>query len=1405
MNRQSFRHILPLLGVLTLLLSACVLCLTLVLGTDRGRQSLLDFITKTTAGPNFRLEMQGLQLGGTCILAHLTLSDAGGPWLEVTNATARPVFGELLLGRISLEHLGVEHFKMDRLPESVAGAEEDSSGFALPPMRIQSIDAERIQLGAALVGREAFLSLGGGIFIDQRQSTARLRIARLDRDRDVLELDGRIQDQALGLRLKLNEEPGGIVHEALGLNSTEGIALDVAGEGTPSDWPLTVTGRISDAASLGGNATLNFTEDPSIDLRLDLHPGPAWTGLTHLPDSDIKIRADGAWTGQDLRLTTLDLHSGFATIGANATWNNESRTLAAALRGTFADLAWIMPTTVATGPTEARADLLVEPRGLKAQGHIALKDWSLSGTPLQTASAELFFDMPAGSGQWSADTSIAAHTPSLPSGLSTWNANATLGGNATTVLLNNLRLDSERLELSATGSFDSAVHLDTDLRLRDLPILPEGSPFSARLKSSLNGQIDPGAPSLSGELSLRATEISGLPEEAELLLGQEPKMLVDFSVSPQSVEIHKGQLDSRTKGTVTGAHNLDTGLFQSGFTLALPDLQSGQLRVAHGSTLRGKASGTLQDFNLNLSAESRQILVDTLAITNTAATIALKGLPHNPAGTLRTGALVGGELAELRVQAEMQKKAVRIPECALRLPQTTLDVSGVFDPASLVFEGDARLISQDLSALGRILGTDMEGGLSAQAKMTKHDAAQTVHIQAQGSNLSALGMRVGTATLQARATPGLPGGTRADVRLDSVSYADLRADRIEGTMQGAGEGLDFDLDLAHGASDSRLKARGRFSSTPSRLHIENLQGTLISQELRLEAPLDMTFSAIETVWPQTSLAFGPARLRAKGSITAEQASISADLEGMNPALLRPLYPGLPSAIVSATLTVEGTPLDPDARLNVNAHELRTEETGLENLPDLNATAQLRLRKDSLEARASVAAASAKDLQIDANFSCPVRAELFSLTFPQDVPLAGQLQGTSELFLLPHFLNLYDQTLDGKLETNLKLSGTWGAPLIEGYGRIRNARYENFRSGTRLEALNLDAVAKDSRLDLTANGTDAGQGKLDGTGFFDPLRQTYACDVNFAACNLLRLDLIQSTASGALRFQGTYDAASLNGTLTLDPTTVRLPSSMPADMTQIEIHEINTLPSRAGVARTASSFHTDFDLNVLIPARLFVQGRGLDSEWSGKLHVGGNHAQPVLNGEMTLLRGKFDFLERTFGLAKGVLSLNGETPPNPFMDIIGEAQILDTLVQVHLNGPAKDFRLTLTSVPNLPQDELLAMILFGRSMSQISPLQAVRLAQAAAELTGIGATPDFLGKIKAGLGLQEVDVSRDEDDNTAVGVGGYFGGKYYIRTERSVSGQDRTKVEVQLTPKISVETEIGSDSRQGGGVTWKHDY
>jgi translocation and assembly module TamB len=408
-------------------------------------------------------------------------------------------------------------------------------------------------------------------------------------------------------------------------------------------------------------------------------------------------------------------------------------------------------------------------------------------------------------------------------------------------------------------------------------------------------------------------------------------------------------------------------------------------------------------------------------------------------------------------------------------------------------------------------------------------------------------------------------------------------------------------------------------------------------------------------------------------------------------------------------------------------------------------------------------------------------------------------------LLPHFLRLDDQVLDGDCDLDLHVGGTWTAPLFTGTAQVRDARYENYRTGTMLADLSMDAQAQGSTLTTKLKATDGGKGKVEAVGQVDLLTFRHIFDVLFDRFELLRQDLVQSTARGGLRLQGNLDRTKLGGSVTLDPTSVRLPAKTPADLAHIEVQEINAASARQAAPANASVFPVDLDLRVAVPARLSVQGRGLDSEWSGNLHIGGTRNQPIITGEMNLLRGTFIFLDRSFDLTKGSLALNGENPPNPFLEMIGETQVLENLIQVRINGPARDFRLTLSSVPALPQDELLAMVLFGRSLRQISPLQAVRLAQAAAEMTGVGAGPDFLDSVKSRLGLQEVDVTKDEDDNTSVGVGGYLGGKYYIRTQSSVSGQDRTKVEVQITPKISVETEVGEDSRQGGGVTWKHDY
>jgi translocation and assembly module TamB len=59
------------------------------------------------------------------------------------------------------------------------------------------------------------------------------------------------------------------------------------------------------------------------------------------------------------------------------------------------------------------------------------------------------------------------------------------------------------------------------------------------------------------------------------------------------------------------------------------------------------------------------------------------------------------------------------------------------------------------------------------------------------------------------------------------------------------------------------------------------------------------------------------------------------------------------------------------------------------------------------------------------------------------------------------------------------------------------------------------------------------------------------------------------------------------------------------------------------------------------------------------------------------------------------------------------------VNVNVSGRAFNPQITFSSVPGLPQDEILSRVLFGSSISSISTLQAVQLASSLNSLRGSG--------------------------------------------------------------------------------------
>src|SRR5262249_20729650 len=152
-------------------------------------------------------------------------------------------------------------------------------------------------------------------------------------------------------------------------------------------------------------------------------------------------------------------------------------------------------------------------------------------------------------------------------------------------------------------------------------------------------------------------------------------------------------------------------------------------------------------------------------------------------------------------------------------------------------------------------------------------------------------------------------------------------------------------------------------------------------------------------------------------------------------------------------------------------------------------------------------------------------------------------------------------------------------------------------------------------------------------------------------------------------------------------------------------------------------------------------------------------------------------------------------------------------------------LKITSQPELPQDEVLARVLFGRGVGQLSPAQGVQLAQAAATLAGGG--PGILDKVRGKLGLGRFDIGAQGQaprptgwsattssqagapsatGNTAPSAGKYVADGVYVGVDQTVSGQSKAKVEVEVRPNLTLETDSGGQSGgQGIGLNWKMDY
>ncbi|WP_416397854.1 translocation/assembly module TamB domain-containing protein [Allohahella sp. A8] len=442
------------------------------------------------------------------------------------------------------------------------------------------------------------------------------------------------------------------------------------------------------------------------------------------------------------------------------------------------------------------------------------------------------------------------------------------------------------------------------------------------------------------------------------------------------------------------------------------------------------------------------------------------------------------------------------------------------------------------------------------------------------------------------------------------------------------------------------------------------------------------------------------------------------------------------------------------------------------------------------------------------------------------PIDATIKGTSQLDFVNVFLNDPLQTIRGDLQLDLDVQGNTDDPRAKGFLALKDGFYENKTLGTELSKIDTRLGLDGSRLSIeegTIEVAEDGRIQLDGQADWAAMTLDVKADLKDA--NLLRQPGLSATISGDLSAKGDAEEVAVTGRLEAKPMKILLDNALKSSIPTIDVTVVDNLPSKrqagkpssGGIAGTTQPPVEESEagampvipLDVIInaPQQVFLKGRGLDAELQGKIRVVGTASNPIYSGELGIKRGHMDLFNKRFELARGQVSFANDAVA---LVITGEYSDDTYTYQAQVSGTTADLKIELSSVPTLPQDEIISRILFGKSIQSITPIQAVQLASAVRSLQGGGGGFDPLGSAQQLLGVDSLTVGTQETDEgkgVNVGVGKYISDKVYLELERTpeVNQPWKGSVEIELRPNISLETSTGKTGFGGVELKWKKDY
>lgn len=511
--------------------------------------------------------------------------------------------------------------------------------------------------------------------------------------------------------------------------------------------------------------------------------------------------------------------------------------------------------------------------------------------------------------------------------------------------------------------------------------------------------------------------------------------------------------------------------------------------------------------------------------------------------------------------------------------------------------------------------------------------------------------------------------------------------------------------------------------------------------------------------------------------------------------------------LDATATVRGTPAAPVVDFSARASRVSLAALRSAGVGPLQVAAGGRYA-DAAVSLSSVTVTGPAGLSIRASGTVPLAGGAL------DVGVSGSLP----LSLADRTLASRGAKLAGTATLDVRVGGPLSAPRATGAVTVNGATFTDPVTTTKVTGIALDVGLDGERATIRRFSARVGGGSIAASGSvgLDP-SAGFPVDVTVTLSNAKLTDgkVVTAVLGGTLTARGQATGAlAVAGTINVARAEITVPERLPSKATLLDVrHRLPPLNvertlERARLATAAKSSGAGasgftLDVTVNAPRAVFVRGRGIDAELGGKVRVTGPVSDLSPVGSLELIRGRLDVIGQRITFTSGRVTLVGDL--DPYIDLVATARSSDITVTATISGQASDPTLTLSSVPDLPQDEVLAHFLFGRSLSDLSALQIARLAVAAAQLAGGGGGPDILGQLRNAVGLDDLDVVTDPQGNSAVQAGRYISDNVYLGVTAGANGQSNVSVNLDLTKDLKARAEVGPQSGGKLGLFYEHEY